>query len=231
MKQTLLSFLLALLPIVASADAVKIDGIYYNLISKAGIAEVTSDPNGYNGDIVIPETVEYNNQTYSVQTIKSETFFYSMATLNNITSLHIPSSIKKIEKAFSYYLRIGSVHITDLEAWFNISFEDDDLNGSFYSNPLITTNHLYLNDEEVKDLIVPSNISTIGNGTLQGASFLTSITLHNGITSIGNRAFYGSTGLTTVNIPSSISSIGNGAFGGCTGLNSVHITDMYLDRP
>ena len=35
MKQTLLSFLLVLLPIVASADVVEIDGIYYNLITKA----------------------------------------------------------------------------------------------------------------------------------------------------------------------------------------------------
>ena len=29
MKQTILSFLLALLPLVASADAVEINGIYY----------------------------------------------------------------------------------------------------------------------------------------------------------------------------------------------------------
>ena len=42
MKQTLLSFLLALIPILASADAVEIDGIYYNLITKNQIAEVTN---------------------------------------------------------------------------------------------------------------------------------------------------------------------------------------------
>ena len=33
-----------LLPMIASADAVVIDGIYYNLISKTKTAEVTTNP-------------------------------------------------------------------------------------------------------------------------------------------------------------------------------------------
>ena len=35
----------------ALADAVEIDGIYYNLISKGRIAEVTSNPSKYSGAI------------------------------------------------------------------------------------------------------------------------------------------------------------------------------------
>ena len=40
-KQTLLSLLLPLLPLLAAADAVEIGGIYYNLIPKGKVAEVT----------------------------------------------------------------------------------------------------------------------------------------------------------------------------------------------
>ena len=38
MKKQLLILVMALLPMVASADAVEIDGIYYNLVSKAKVA-------------------------------------------------------------------------------------------------------------------------------------------------------------------------------------------------
>ena len=35
----------------ALADAIEIDGIYYNLVSKMKIAEVTSNPNKYKGAV------------------------------------------------------------------------------------------------------------------------------------------------------------------------------------
>lgn len=49
MKKLFLSLLTILLPLVAFADAVEIDGIYYNLITKAKEAEVTINPNTYTG--------------------------------------------------------------------------------------------------------------------------------------------------------------------------------------
>ncbi len=56
MKKQMLLFLLALLPMVASADAVGIDGIWYNLISKAKQAEVTCHPNSFNSIISLPSS-------------------------------------------------------------------------------------------------------------------------------------------------------------------------------
>ena len=62
MKKQLLLFVMTLLPMVAMADAVEINGIYYNLIDKAGVAEVTSNPSKYKGNMVIPEIVNYNGK-------------------------------------------------------------------------------------------------------------------------------------------------------------------------
>ena len=41
MKKVLFSILLMLLPMLASAEAVEVDGICYNLIEKGKVAEVT----------------------------------------------------------------------------------------------------------------------------------------------------------------------------------------------
>ena len=57
MKKQLLLFAMILLPLVASAESVEIDGVYYNLASKIQEAEVTKNPNKYTGSVVIPEKV------------------------------------------------------------------------------------------------------------------------------------------------------------------------------
>ena len=51
MKKIYFLFLLVLLPLLASADPVEINGIYYNLITKAKQAEVTDNPDKYTGSV------------------------------------------------------------------------------------------------------------------------------------------------------------------------------------
>ncbi len=81
-----------LLPILANADAVEVDGIWYNLIPKAKEAEVTSNPNKYSGDIVIPPSVTYNGQPYSVTSIGEQAF----SNCFRLTSVTIPHSVTGI---------------------------------------------------------------------------------------------------------------------------------------
>ena len=102
-------FLLALLPLTAMADAVEINGIYYNLVDKAiKIAEVTWHPNQYMGDVVIPEEVDYNGASYSVTGIGQSAF----SNCYSLTSVTIPSSVKSIGgSAFSGCSGLTSVTI------------------------------------------------------------------------------------------------------------------------
>ena len=74
MKKLFLLLAMMVLPIVASADAVEIDGIYYNLITKGQVAEVTENPNFYTGSVDIPASVTYEGVAYSVTNIRSSAF-------------------------------------------------------------------------------------------------------------------------------------------------------------
>lgn len=98
-----------------------------------------------------------------------------------------------------------SVNITDIVAWFKISF------GSSSANPLSSGHNLYLNEKLVTDLVIPNSVTSIGDYMFQGYSG-SSITIPNSVTSIGSYAFSSCSGLTGVIIPNSVTSIGDYAF-------------------
>ena len=196
MKLTIMSFLFALLPLLVSADTVEINGIYYNLISKGNVAEVVKNPqNGYKGNIVIPDVLEYEGTIYNVTKIGDWAFSYC----TELTSVSIPKSVISIgDNAFQDNYNLTSVHIKDLASWCMISFGKENKN-DYYSNPLIRAHHLFLNGEEIKDLVIPDNVTSINNGAFCGGSFI-SVTFPNSVTSIGKEAFKNCTTLTSVHI-------------------------------
>ena len=208
-RKHILSMLLlvasCLFSVNAFAEAVEIDGIYYNLVTKAKQAEVISNPNRYTGAIKIPGTVSYNNVTYSVTSIGAEAFYYC----NALTSITIPNSVTSIgAEAFYGCSGLKKVIVPDVAAWCGISFG----NGST-SNPLSYAKHLYSDETtEITDLVIPNSVTSIGSYAFCGCSSLTSVIIPNSVTSIGGAAFSGCTGLTSVTIPNSVTSIGGAAF-------------------
>ncbi len=135
-----------------------------------------------------------------------------------LTSITIGNSVTSIgNNAFEHCSSLQSVHISDLEKWFKIAFNNSG------SNPLSYAHHLFLNGNEIKDLVIPNSITSIGAYTLSGCSYLKSITIPNSVITIGNGAFTGCSALTSIKIPNSVTSIGRSAFWNCTILSSVTI--------
>ncbi len=224
----------------AFADAVEIDGIYYNLVSKIKSAEVTRKPSGeYSGSINIPETVTYNGdgQTYTVTSIGSSAFYncYGLTSItipnrvtsigelafrgcDGLTSITIPNSVTSIgSNAFYLCSGLTKAEFASIESLCSISFDN------YESNPLYYAHHLYIDGKEVKDLVIPNSVTSIGYSAFFFCSGLTSITIPNSVTGIGSYAFYGCSGLTSITIPNSVTSIGSSAFSYCSGLTSITI--------
>ena len=90
-KQFLLFLLLMLLPSVASAEAVKIGDLWYNLNTTDMSAEVThgDDTESLTGEVVIPSSVQYNEESYTVTAIGDAAFMEC----ENVTSITIPNSV------------------------------------------------------------------------------------------------------------------------------------------
>ena len=110
---------------------------------------------------------------------------YAFRECSNLTSVTIPPSMATIgEMAFIWCFDLNAVHISDLAAWCSISF--------FYTaNPLYYGAHLYLDDKEVTDLIIPEKVTSIGDGAFKNFSSLTSVTIGSKVKSIGSLAFSG----------------------------------------
>ena len=147
-----------------------------------------------------------------VTTISDKAF----ASCRKLTSISIPESLNTIGfRAFQYCDSLTAVHITDLSAWCNIKVSTDD-------SPLSYAKHLYLNGEEVSDLIIPSNVNKISDCVFWGFEGMTSLTISEGVKSIGGSSFRNCKGLTSVTIPNSVTSIGDRAFCDCSNLVDVY---------
>ena len=204
MKKQLLLFAMILLPLVASADAVEIDGIYYNLVTKTKQAEVTRNPNKYyTGSVVIPEKVTYESVEYSVTSIGYAAF----GGCSGLTSITITNSVTSIgNRAFNNCSGLTSITIPN-----SVTSIGD---------------RVFYNCSGLTSITIPSSVTSIGNNAFSYCSSLISIEIPNSVTSIGESAFNNCSGLTSVTIPNSVTSIGTRAFYECSGLRSVHITDL-----
>ena len=112
MKKLIMFLFSLILSVVFSTSAlaydVKIDGIYYNLISKGKTAEVTSGEEKYSGEVVIPSSIISEGKEYTVESLGISAFYGC----RGMTSVTIPNSVTSIGfYAFAWCSGLTSVTI------------------------------------------------------------------------------------------------------------------------
>ena len=76
---------------------------------------------------------------------------------------------------------------------------------------------------DVRNVIIPSSVTTIEYSAFQGCSGLTNVIIPDSVTSLGYGAYMGCTGLQGVTIGKKVSTVGSSCFENCTRLKNVTI--------
>ena len=181
-------------------EVVNKDGvtIWYNWINdKTELAVTLQNPRGpkyniyrYTGNVDIPESVDYNGNTYPVTYIGSDAFNDCL----NLTSVNIPNSVTSIGiLAFAYCSALTSITIGNSVK----SIEEAAFSGC----------------SSLTSVTIPNSVTSIGKSAFSSCSDLTSVTIPNSVTSIGRDAFENCGSLVTIvseiKTPFEIGSIAN----------------------
>ncbi len=239
MRKQLLLFVMMLLPLVASADAIDIDGVYYNLNTDAKTAEVAKNPSKYSGWVIIPSSVKYEGTDYAVTGIGDNAFSrcsdlfcvvigknvktiasnaFSRGKLTSVWALmETPPAIAN--STFSANTK-ATLHVpaSSLEAYrnadiWNTSFVDI---VAMEGNP-INDNPIAFADAKVKALCV-ANWDTNGDGELSEKEAFV-VTDLNGVFSQNETI----TSFDELPYFVNVSSLGENEFKGCSNLTSISI--------
>lgn len=125
---------------------------------------------------------------------------YAFEDCKSLYKINIPRSLSHIgARAFYNCNNLTGVYITDLASFLTITI--DRVSGTYANyegNPLCYAGNLYLNNEIITDLIIPTSISEVLDGALYGCTSIESVTLHSNISSIGMYAFGGCSNLSVI---------------------------------
>ena len=225
--------------------------IYYNILSETdqtvSVTYKDKEYNSYNGYIVIPETVQYEEKIYTVKEIGTSAF----RSCSDLLTIKIPSTIINIEQ-YAFY---NSTAITDIycsstdqpieilentfsafTALLHIPFAlTPNYSSSAYWQEFTIASEcvdgIYYKYNDYNSVAVTS--SNIWNVNYSGDIVIPeSVTIDErtyNVVKIADYAFNVNADLKTIVIPNTVTSIGIGAFKSCKNLETVNIpTDVKM---
>ena len=243
MKKHVFLFL-SLLPVMASAEVININGINYTLDAEKQTAEVVNGT--YKGKVSIPDTVVWEETKYAVKSIAKNAFYGC----SKLDTLEIPATVDSIGAGAFYSLRnLKNILVKPSPS----DVADEDVIYEARGNALIerASKKLILGCQTT---LIPGDVESIASYAFGGCSQLETLLIPAGVKYIAPEAFVSCSGLRSIQvaegnavyeatgntlvetatkklvlgcqtskIPADVTEIGKLAFYGCTTLDTLVI--------
>ena len=203
-------------------NKIEIDGIYYDLMENEAIV-LPPDEGYYTGDFIVPQTVTYENKTYTVKEMQDSIWSYCQ----DLTSLIVYPSIYEFTNM--YWNRekspnLKTIILPNVVRFGNWVFGNNcsSLETLQFGPKLESIGYAaFYKCESLKDLAIPDNVKSIGDYAFGSCNALGTLKLGSELESIGKYAFSGCQTLGNLVIPNNVKSIGNHAFWNCNALETL----------
>ena len=200
-KKTIIIALLAVMsmtPLYSHAYALKVGALYYNFNDTDKTASVApydpnfDSPDSYAvGEVTIPSTVKFGDDTYTVSYIGSSAFKGCV----NLTKVVIPATVTWIgPAAFSDCSSLTDVTIPETVK--SVSYD------------------LFKNCTALESYNWPKHLANIPENCFEGCSRLSSFPIPASVKKIGSYSFKGCKALTEIEIPKTVRELGRAVFTG-----------------
>ena len=210
-----------------TADTSSLTGLSYSFSDCSGLTSMPSIPSNVKeiGDYTFNKCRNMNNGgtieiPEGVQRIGNYAFssiFYS-----NSKNLKLPSTLNYVGNyAFESKYNLSDLYITDLSSFCKIVFNNRE--SSVFNG---TMTKFYVNNTQVTDLTIPTDITELKAYTFYNALTITSVTIPSTVTSINGNGTFQSTRLRNVTVPSSVTSWnGSDTFANCASLTDATLNN------
>ena len=200
-----------------------VNGLYFDIINQEKhTLELINGNSKYSGDIIIPQTVTYNDSVFNVVGI-GEYAFTDCSNLSSITCgayepfKAYPNTFEGVNKNIPVYVPIGSINAYRTADYWSeftniIEITQFDVLGIKYRIIDNVNKTVAVESNTIKyegNIVIPQSVTYIG-------------TTYN-VTTISKYAFADCIGMTSVTIPESVTSVEDYAFQGCTALSEIRV--------
>ena len=117
---------------------------------------------------------------------------------------------------------LKTVFVDNIALWLSFHFP------TIESSPLYNGAQLFVDGEEVTNLVIPSGVTAISKGSFYGCKNITSARFPSSLKMIDDYAFYGCVNLMDFQLPNQLKNIGEGAFKSCSSLTKLDLPQSLL---
>lgn len=226
----------------------KINGLEVRIIGKSAFAEYEDSPYEEIKSVYIPSTVKIiEEQAFSwceklekvemsegIEKIGPRVF----SSCSSLKSINIPSSVSEIDDEAFYYVKLENITVDENNKKYDsrdncnaiIETASDKLvigccKTVIPSSVTSIGEGAFYRQSKLTNISIPSSVKTIEKYAFCECPELNSVEIADGLKSIGECAFWNCDKLTNVTFPSSVTVIGESAFALCNNLNKVELSE------